>query len=129
MEQLPYRRFLVWEKANALALDVLVLADEEPLKRRFWMRNQVCDAAMSIPVNIAEGAGRGTNLDFANFLDRARGSLFELDVWLNALSSRGELAASRHEQFQLRILELNAMLVSLRLKLRTDGALSNRREV
>ena len=127
MEQLPYRRYEVWHKANSLALDVLALTEREPLRRRFWMKNQICDAAMSIPVNIAEGAGRGTNLDFAGFLDRARGSLFELDVWLNALLKREEIPPPEYESYLRRILEVNAMLLALRRRLRDDGSSENRR--
>jgi len=63
-------------------MDVLDLADGPGMVKRFSSRDQMCSAALSIPANIAEGNGRSTPLDYAAFLDRARGSLFELDTWL-----------------------------------------------
>jgi four helix bundle protein len=80
MAGLPYREMIAWQKGYALALDVVRLAErwQEPRLRSF--RDQVTRSAMSVPANIAEGHGRGTQADFASFLDRARGSLFELDT-------------------------------------------------
>ncbi|MFK7899941.1 MAG: four helix bundle protein [Cyclobacteriaceae bacterium] len=39
-------------------------------------------ASVSIPANIAEGAGRSTNKDFARFFFIANGSAFELETLL-----------------------------------------------
>jgi four helix bundle protein len=73
---------------------------------------------MSVPANIAEGSGRGTSVDFAGFLDRARGSLFELDMWLYTTQRRGWLSDEDYDAFAERIHEVNAMLFALRDTLR-----------
>jgi four helix bundle protein len=42
--------------------------------------SQIRRAAVSIPANIAEGAGRGTNADFARFVRTSIGSLCEVET-------------------------------------------------
>jgi four helix bundle protein len=48
-------------------------------------------AAVSIPSNIAEGKGRGTDRAFTNFLFNARGSLLELETQIEIARSLGYL--------------------------------------
>ncbi|MCL4232836.1 MAG: four helix bundle protein [Dehalococcoidia bacterium] len=126
MSELPYRRLEVWQKAMALAMEVLDLAETEGLARRFYFRDQMCAAAMSVPANIAEGNGRSTPLDYAAFLDRARGSLFELDTWLLAAGQRSYVTADAAAAFSPRIEELSAMLRSLAIQLRRKPSLDSR---
>ena len=72
-------------------MEVVDVAEAGPLSKRFYFRDQMCDAAMSVPANIAEGNGRSTPLDYASFLDRSRGSLFELDAWLQGAREKDGL--------------------------------------
>jgi four helix bundle protein len=74
----------VWKRSHALAVALSRIADDAGAARHFWFRDQLLRAAWSVPLNIAEGNGRSTPLDYAAFLDRARGSLFEVDALLLA---------------------------------------------
>lgn len=65
----------VWQKAKHLA--VAVYADFAGIKD-FAFKDQICRAAISVSNNIAEGAERGTQADFARFLDIAKGSAGEV---------------------------------------------------
>lgn len=75
-----HRRLLAWQEAKALA----VLTYETCCRQKHLLDRGLADqirrAAISIPSNIAEGNGRGTNKDSLRFLYIARGSLCELET-------------------------------------------------
>ena len=53
-----------------------------PSDEKFGLTSQIRRAAVSLPCNIAEGAGRKSSKEFINFLSIALGSLAELDTLL-----------------------------------------------
>jgi len=67
-----------WQRARELALEVYTACRSGPLRRDFGLRDQTTRAAVSVMANIAEGFGRRTNKDFANFLYTAKGSAMEV---------------------------------------------------
>jgi 5'-nucleotidase len=62
--------------------DIYLLSKKFPDDERFGLTQQIRRAVISIPSNIAEGAGRGTDNDFSHFLDIANGSAFEVETQL-----------------------------------------------
>jgi four helix bundle protein len=74
-----FRHLKVWEKAHALALDVYKASRVLPREEAYGLTSQMRGAAVSIGANIAEGACRGGDADFAPFLQIAFGSASELE--------------------------------------------------
>jgi four helix bundle protein len=74
-----YRDLAAWTASQSLAVTTYRLTDRFPPAERFGLTSQMRRAAVSVMSNIAEGAGRGTDTQFANFLRIARGSLYELE--------------------------------------------------
>jgi four helix bundle protein len=68
--------------ARELKLEIYKLLERQAVERDWKFKNQLMDAAASVPSNIAEGFVRRTNADFAHFLDIARSSLAECCVHL-----------------------------------------------
>lgn len=68
----------VWKKAMKVAEDIYVLSSSFPTEEKFGLTSQLRRSAVSIPSNIAEGAGRKTKGEFKNFLSIASGSAYEL---------------------------------------------------
>ena len=55
-----------------------MLCSELPADEKFGLSNQIKRSVVSIPSNIAEGAGRNSDKEFLYFLGIAQGSSFEL---------------------------------------------------
>ena len=79
-----YRNLRVWQKAHRLAVNAYALPAYLKEPKGWALRDQILKAAISIPSNIAEGAGRGSDPDFARFLWYSMGSCneFESDLFL-----------------------------------------------
>jgi four helix bundle protein len=79
-----YRKLSVWQKAHQLAVDAYALPAYLKEPQGWALRDQILKAAISIPSNIAEGAGRGSDADFGRFLWYSMGSCneFESDLIL-----------------------------------------------
>ena len=77
-----YREIICWQKAITLVKSIYELTNSFPHSEQFGLTSQLRRASVSIPSNIAEGFGRGSNKDFRRFLDISRGSLFELQTQL-----------------------------------------------
>ena len=75
-----YKELRVWQKAMELVVEVYKLGKSLPVEERFGLKSQMERAAVSIPVNIAEGWGRGSTKEYIQFLRIARGSLMELET-------------------------------------------------
>ncbi|MCY0966354.1 four helix bundle protein [Parathalassolituus penaei] len=77
-----YQNLVVWQRSMSLVEDIYIVTATFPEHEKFGLISQMRRAAVSIPSNIAEGSGRGSDRDFRRFLLLARGSLTELDTQL-----------------------------------------------
>ncbi len=78
-----------WKLAMGLVRNVYTLTQTFPKEEMFGLTSQLRRAAVSIPSNIAEGAARAGQKEFAQFLNVARGSLSELETQLLISSDLG----------------------------------------
>ena len=77
-----FRNLEIWNNAIELAKNIYLLTSQLPASEKYGLASQMQRAAVSISSNIAEGASRRTENDFARFLDIALGSSFELETQL-----------------------------------------------
>lgn len=87
----------IWVKAMDIAEKTYLLSAEFPTEERFGLTSQIRRSAVSVPSNIAEGAGRSTKGEFRNFLSIASGSSYELLTQL-ILSHRLNLISEQKAQ-------------------------------
>lgn len=75
-----YKELQVWQKSIDLAIEIYKITEKLPKQEQYGLISQINRAVVSIPSNIAEGAGRNTNREFSRFLGYSLGSAFELDM-------------------------------------------------
>ena len=90
-----FRKLAVWRKAHELTLAVYASTARFPRDEIYGLTSQLRLPASSVPANIAEGCGRGSNADLARFLQIALGSASEVEY---TSSSRGTSATSTHKR-------------------------------
>lgn len=70
----------VWQESMDLVEKIYQLTNTFPRNEQFGLVSQMRRSAVSIPSNIAEGAGRKGSREFGRFLYIAMGSLSELET-------------------------------------------------
>ena len=113
-----YRDLIVWQKSMNLVQRIYELTKQLPKEEIYALTSQMRRAAVSIPSNIAEGAGRYNTKDYVHFLRIARGSNNELETQLSICEQVGYFSRKEiNDCFQL-CDEITRMLNSLLLKLK-----------
>ncbi|MFZ0863641.1 MAG: four helix bundle protein [Candidatus Sulfotelmatobacter sp.] len=77
-----FRNLEVWDKAHTLTLDIYKTSKSFPREEMYGLTSQMRRASVSIGANIADGACRRGDVDFARFLPIAAGSASEVQYHL-----------------------------------------------
>ena len=100
----------------ALVDAVYTFVEAFPNTEKYGLRSQITRSAVSIPSNIAEGASRNSEKDFARFLEIALDSAFELETQLIIPERRKYLSVSHFEESILKLSSLQKRTYALRRK-------------
>lgn len=93
-----FRKFEVWQRAIQLSKDIHSLTEGFPDSEKFALSNQIQRASVSVASNIAEGASRNSENEFARFLEIAIGSAFEVETQLIVAHEIGYLSKEMVDQ-------------------------------
>lgn len=77
-----FRQYEVWKRAISFTTEIYKQTETFPTSEKFGLANQLNRASVSIASNIAEGAARTSEKDFAHFLEISLGSSFEVETQL-----------------------------------------------
>lgn len=84
-----FKNIKAWKFADDLAFLTYSFSKSFPKEELYGITSQLRRAVVSVPTNIAEGAGREHKKEYLNFLYIARGSIAETEYLLH-LSKRLE---------------------------------------
>ena len=115
-----FRSIRVWEKAHELTLQIYQITLGFPVNERYGLVSQMRRACASIPTNIAEGCGRGSQNDLARFIDIAMGSACEVDYQLQLALDLGYLGTDHHTELAENIKEIRRMLTAFNKTVRSN---------
>ena len=79
----------VWKMSMDFVDELYNITDTFPSSEKFGLASQLRRAGVSIPSNIAEGAGRFYEKEFIQFLYISMGSLSEVETQLEIAKRRG----------------------------------------
>jgi len=108
-----YRDLDVWRRACDLAEAVYVATASFPAQERYGVVSQMQRAAVSVPSNVAESAGRAQPKDFARFVRIASGSLSELRTLVELARRFGYLDADQSAELDASADSIAGMLYRL----------------
>ena len=124
-----FRDLKVWQAAMGLTVNIYRATQEFPSHESYGLSSQLRRAAVSVASNIAEGKGRSSDKELVQFLNRARGSSYELQTQLKIAESLGYLSSEYFEQLSTHAESvgrmLNAMIAKFRGDLRTAAFQTN----
>jgi len=109
-----YRDLKVWQKSMKLVSAIYMLTKKLPESERFVLTSQLQRAAISVPSNIAEGRGRGTDKEFIRFIHITLGSLAEIDTQLELAVRLGYCQQKDILEMATEVLEIRKMLFALK---------------
>jgi four helix bundle protein len=113
-----YKELNVWVKAHQLTLNVYQVTSCFPKEELYSLTSQLRRSISAIPANIAEGCGKKSQKDLANFLNIALGSANEAEYFLLLSRDLNYLPGNEHNILYDNINEIKAMLISLISKVR-----------
>ena len=108
-----YKKLDVWKESVNLVTEIYRLTDSFPDKEKFGLISQINRCAVSIPSNIAEGAGRSTKKEFSLFLGYALASSFELETQLIISNNLNFISEAQNVEITEKLNIIQKMIYSL----------------
>lgn len=108
----------VWKKSIVLVTSIYALTKAFPNDELFGLVNQMRRCAVSIPSNIAEGAGRDSSKEFARYLSISMGSIAELETQLIIAKNLNYGTDSEIENILDELIVIRKMTVGLKKSLK-----------
>ncbi len=116
-----FREFQVYRDARIFNVELKKFSGNQfPDSERFGLLTQLWRALDSILLNIAEGSDRGTDRDFAHFLNLSHTSLNEVVACLDVALDNGYLTATDHSKYLEKAARLADQLTAFRKRLRLN---------
>jgi four helix bundle protein len=108
-----FKELKVWQKAINLVTQIYAESQRFPKEELYGLTSQIRRCAVSVPSNIAEGCGRKTDKDFANFLGTSLGSAFELETHLIIANNLNFMSSNNFKNLESEIRHIQNMIIEL----------------
>jgi len=117
-----FRNFPVYIEARKFRKELKTFSKTKfPKNERFGLTDQLWRALNSVILNIAEGSGKYSDIEFSKFLNIALTSLDEVVACLDAALDDSYIASENHKYWSKRAEDLNRQLSAFSSKVRSDA--------
>lgn len=113
-----FEKLIFWQKSIELAKEVYLVCADLPQDEKFGLVSQIKRSVISIPSNIAEGAGRNNDREFYHFLGIANASSFELQTQLMLTRELNLLRAEQVDDLISNLNEIQRMIYTFKSNLK-----------
>ena len=103
----------LWKNSVKFVSYVYEITSGFPNDEKYGLVSQIRRAAVSVPSNIAEGAGRYYQKEFVQFLNVASGSLAELDTQFIISYELKFISSEQLESISSKIIKIRSQLFGL----------------
>jgi four helix bundle protein len=118
----PHEKLQTWIESVDLVLNIYRATEVFPKEEKYGLTSQIRRAAVSIPANIAEGAGRNSSKEFGYFVSNAQGSASELETELIIAHRLGYLSETNFSKLIADLERIGRMITGLTRRLRRVSA-------
>ena len=109
-----YKDLKVYQRSYKLSLSLYRYTDTLTKEERFGIISQIRRAALSIPLNLAEGYGKcDSKYETNRYIRISKGSCNELEVLIDFCKDFGYMDEKSHHKYQNEISEIGKMLHGL----------------
>ncbi len=108
-----FRNYEMWKVSIKLSTEVYKLVQTFPIYETYGLGGQLRRAVVSIASNIAEGAGRASEKDFAHFLQISLGSAHEVETQLHIAHQLGYITQEKLNQLLVDITSIEKQLYEM----------------
>lgn len=112
-----YKELKIWQEGILLAKLIYQVTANFPANEKYGLISQINRSAVSIPSNIAEGAGRNYDKEFIQFLGIALGSAFELETQIILANSFGFIPEEKFSELSENLIKVQKMINGFRISI------------
>ena len=107
-----YRELKIWQRSMDFVVRVYEVSAGFPKEEKYGLIAQLRSCVVSVPSNISEGAGRGTNKQFKRFLEYSMGSINEVQTQLELAFRVSYLSKEIYETLIDEALQIYKMILA-----------------
>jgi four helix bundle protein len=122
-----FEEIKAWQKARELTSKIYHVTSSVRFSQDFGLRNQIQRASVSVMANIAEGFGRHSDKEFANFLSIAHASVSEVQSHLYVALDLSYISTESFQELYDSLEEIGRMTFVLSAHLRSTNKTSSYR--
>jgi four helix bundle protein len=115
-----FKKLDIWTESLKLSSEIYNLTKKFPKDELYGLTSQIRRASVSMFANIAEGAGRSSNPDFARFVNIAIGSTNEILSYIYLCNELNIITSEEFIYFENEIIRIKKKMINFLKILNTE---------
>jgi len=115
-----YRELKIWQRSMDFVVKVYEVTTAIPKEEKYGLTAQLRSCVVSVPGNISEGPGRGTNRQFKRFLEYSMGSINEVQTQIELAQRISYVSKEIYESLIDEALQIYKMTLGFYNSLKDD---------